>query len=96
MYKLFYLCLAFIAYVYAGYPLLLGLLTRIVPQKSSIPPLSKGEQNRTSPGQSIRNQQRVQSDIEQIDVASNVTLLIAAYNEETCIAEKLENRLLVS
>lgn len=93
IYKLFYLCLAFIAYVYAGYPLLLGLLTRIVPPKNSLPPLSKGEQDRTSRGRSMRSKQPIQPNTEQIDATPSVTLLIAAYNEETCIAEKLENSL---
>jgi cellulose synthase/poly-beta-1,6-N-acetylglucosamine synthase-like glycosyltransferase len=61
---LFWLCIFGIFYVYAGYPLLLALLSRVI----SRPPVA-------GPG------------------LPSVTLLIAAYNEEAVIAEKIENSL---
>lgn len=62
--KLFWLFVAAIMYVYAGYPLLLTLLARLRPKQQP--------NNPTLP---------------------RVTLLIAAYNEETTIADKLKNSL---
>ena len=62
--KLFWLFVGIISYVYAGYPIILTLLTRLKPQPRPYPP--------TTP---------------------SVTLLIAAYNEEAVIAQKLKNSL---
>jgi poly-beta-1,6-N-acetyl-D-glucosamine synthase len=65
MSRLFWFCIALIAYVYAGYPLLVSLLAR------------------TRPRPQLRRQ----------PIAPSVTLLIAAYNEENAIAEKIEQSL---
>lgn len=62
--KLFWACVGFIVYTYAGYPALLALLAKLRPR-----PL---RQDSHTPA---------------------ITLLIAAYNEEACLAAKLENSL---
>ena len=59
---LFYLCLAALVYVYAGYPLLLALVARLWPR-----PVSRGS------------------------VTPSMSLLIAAYNEEDDLGERLDN-----
>jgi poly-beta-1,6-N-acetyl-D-glucosamine synthase len=61
---LFWLSVFFVFYAYAGYPLLLGLFTRIRPRLLPFEPYFP-----------------------------TVTLLIAAYNEEKALAEKLKNTL---
>ena len=58
----FWLCVTFIVYTYAGYPLLVSLLARLRPRKGPYPP-----------------------------ARPSVTLLIAAYNEESVIGQKIEN-----
>jgi biofilm PGA synthesis N-glycosyltransferase PgaC len=65
MSKLLWFCLALIAYVYAGYPLLVSLLARTRPRPQPQPQPS----------------------------LPSVTLLIAAYNEEKTIADKIEHSL---
>lgn len=60
---LFWLCILLIAYVYAGYPALVFMLSRLRPERNYQP------------------------------ITPSVTLLIAAYNEEKVIREKLENSL---
>jgi cellulose synthase/poly-beta-1,6-N-acetylglucosamine synthase-like glycosyltransferase len=62
--------LTLIGYTYAGYPLLVGLLARLVPGTTTAdaPPLPE-------------------------ETLPTVTLLIAAYNEEATLAQKLENSL---
>ncbi len=62
--KLFWACIGFVVYTYAGYPALLALLAKLRPR-----PL---RQSSHTPA---------------------ITLLIAAYNEEACLAAKLENSL---
>ncbi|TLM89871.1 MAG: glycosyltransferase, partial [Actinobacteria bacterium] len=62
---LFWIFVGLLAYVYAGYPLLLALLARA--RKKALYPPAAAE--------------------------PCVTLLIAAYNEERCLAKKLENAL---
>lgn len=64
MAKLYWLFVAAILYVYAGYPALLAVLARLRPRPKPYQP-----------------------------ILPHVTLLIAAYNEETTIAKKLENSL---
>jgi poly-beta-1,6-N-acetyl-D-glucosamine synthase len=61
---LFWFCILFIAYVYAGYPLLVALLARLR-RKTEVYP----------------------------DFTPDVSILIAAYNEQDVIAAKLENTL---
>lgn len=61
---LFWLCVCFVVYVYAGYPLLLAIAARLRSAEPDYPPITP-----------------------------DVTLLIAAYNEEKVLAAKLENSL---
>ena len=61
----FWILAALVLYVYAGYPLLLYLVSRTQPKPNYDWP----------------------------DELPSVTLLISAFNEEDCIAEKLENSL---
>ncbi|RMF03429.1 MAG: glycosyltransferase family 2 protein [Chloroflexi bacterium] len=65
MMKLFWACVGFIVYTYAGYPALLAVLAKLRPRA-----LQRDENSTPS-----------------------LTLLVAAYNEEACIAGKLENSL---
>ncbi len=62
--RVFWFCVGSIAYVYAGYPLLLALLARSRPKPKAYAPATP-----------------------------SVTLLIAAYNEQAVIREKLQNSL---
>jgi len=61
---IFWLCVLMIAYVYAGYPLIIALLARLKRRKQEFPVITP-----------------------------QVSILIAAYNEERVIAEKIENTL---
>lgn len=65
---LFWVCVAGILYTYAGYPLLLALLTRL---RRPYQPIISCQSEDLPP----------------------VTLLIAAYNEQDVISDKLENSL---
>jgi len=62
--RVFWVCVAAIAYTYAGYPAILALAARLAPRRRDVQAASP-----------------------------SVTLVIAAYNEEAVIAEKLENTL---